>query len=125
MSEAKFTEGPWQSQGDFDMESVCRIIGAIDGPDDGRFHYKLVCEIDPDGSQDTAEQYANARLIAAAPDLYEALDFALLALMGVRAALVDMSVRPPPLLDNEIARARAALAKVGVVSAQAQSGVPE
>lgn len=69
MSADAITEGPWQSQHDFDMEGVCRIIGAIDGPDDGRFHYKVICEVDPDGSLDTKEQYANARLIAAAPDL--------------------------------------------------------
>lgn len=71
MPESNHTEGPWQSQHDFDMEGVCRIIGAIDGPDDGRFHYRVVCEIDPDGSLDAKEQYANARLIAAAPDLYD------------------------------------------------------
>lgn len=67
MGETKFTEAPWQSQHDNDMDGICRIIGAIDGPDDGRFHYRVVCEVDPDGSLDAKEQYANARLIAAAP----------------------------------------------------------
>ena len=114
------TEGPWQSQHDFDMEGVCRIIGAIDGPDDGRFHYRVVCEIDPDGSLDAKEQYANARLIAAAPELYEALS-------GILAMVEDMAAIFPIKLDDEglsaMDRARAALAKAGTPQAD-QSNAP-
>ena len=113
---SEFTEGPWQSQHDFDMYGVCRIIGAIDGPDDGRFHYKVVCEIDPDGSMDARTQCANARLIAAAPELYEALDFAMNAMMGMREAFVELDIRIPPTLDAEIKRARETLSRAVPVS---------
>lgn len=106
MSETSFTEAPWQSQHDFDMQGVCRIIGAIDGPDDGRFHYRVVCEVDPDGSLDAKEQYANARLIAAAPALYEALS-------GIIEMAEDLAAIFPIKLSDEglsaVDRARSAL----------------
>lgn len=41
----KATPGPWQSRHEFDWDGMCEIIGAIDGPDDGRFHYTVVCDI--------------------------------------------------------------------------------
>ena len=57
-----FTPGPWQSQHNWDTAGVCSIIGAIDGPDDGRFHYTRVCEV----NEEAGEYQANASLIAAA-----------------------------------------------------------
>ena len=69
MGEAKFTPGPWQSQHQWDADGIYSIIGGIDGPDDGRFHYTHVCEV----NEECRDAYANVALIAAAPDLYEAL----------------------------------------------------
>lgn len=67
---SKFTEGPWQSQHDYDLEGEMTIIGAIDGPDDGRWHYQQVAEVCSE--HDVAEARANVRLIVAAPDLLKA-----------------------------------------------------
>jgi len=67
---AGHTPGPWQSQHDYDIDGICAIIGNIDGPDDGRMHFTHICEVMTD---DADEARANARLIAAAPDLLEML----------------------------------------------------
>jgi hypothetical protein len=69
--DTKFTPGPWQSQHEFDSEGLMQIIGNVDGPDDGQYHYTRVCIVD-DNTND-GEAAANAHLIAAAPELYEAL----------------------------------------------------
>lgn len=63
------TPGPWQSQHDFDWEGACTIIGNIDGPDDGRFHYTVVCDI----NEDPEEWFANRTLIIAAPEMLATL----------------------------------------------------
>lgn len=112
MSADNITEGPWQSQHYFDMDGVRRIIGAIDGPDDGRFHYKVICEVDPDDSLDTKEQIANARMIAAAPELYEACQ----DMIGLVQLILTRSDLPPTLreaLENShrVEHARNAIAK--------------
>lgn len=67
--DATFTAGPWQSQHHWDADGVCSIIGAVDGPDDGRFLYTPICEV----NEECNDWRANAALIAAAPELYEAL----------------------------------------------------
>ena len=54
----KFTPGPW---------SVCADRAYVDGPD-GKVVAHCCYERHP------SEEYANADLIAAAPDLYEALE---------------------------------------------------
>lgn len=95
MSDPKFTEAPWQSQHDYDMDGVRRIIGAIDGPDDGRFHYRVVCEIDPDDTLSPSEQCANARLIAAAPALYDACQ----AMLGLVQLVLTRDDLPPTLRE--------------------------
>lgn len=69
----KFTSGPWQMA---DYEHAWdEIIGNIDGDcDDERgitCTYTRICEIQDDGP--ISEQQANARLIAAAPELLAAL----------------------------------------------------
>jgi hypothetical protein len=67
MSEqTKHTPGPWHFSDDLGQQHGCRLIHAKDGrlvADAGRIHYRTDAEMD-----------ANARLIATAPDLLEALE---------------------------------------------------
>ena len=70
---AKFTPGPWViKHPDY---SPWEVIANVDGPDDGIFHYDSICDCDQDSKSrlDSEETKANARLIAAAPEMYEAL----------------------------------------------------
>ena len=73
MSEAKFTPGPWQVK--HEEYDPWEVIANIDGPDEGRFHWDSICDCDQDSKSrlDSEETKANARLIAAAPQMYEAL----------------------------------------------------
>jgi hypothetical protein len=92
---SKHTPGPWQIKSDYEPLT---IIGNVDGPDDGQYHYTPICEVEPTLFPD--ENAANARLIAAAPDLLAALE-CVMSLYGdgfaddvkatVRAALRDAS----------------------------------
>jgi hypothetical protein len=61
MSAATFTPGPWAVQG----QGYSTQVYAADGR-----HYNICADIDLNGNP---ENQANARLIAAAPDLYDAL----------------------------------------------------
>lgn len=74
MSEAKFTPGPW-AVADYNIHQV---IAVHDGPDiDGR-HQHTICNTSDEYSKARFdEQSANARLIAAAPDLLAACRAAL------------------------------------------------
>jgi hypothetical protein len=57
------TSGPWQS---FNfVHDPFTIVGNIDGPDDGAYHFTEICTVN-DGSPGAL---ANAQLIAAAPEL--------------------------------------------------------
>jgi hypothetical protein len=67
MSEMKWTSGPWQIGDGFSVDSQYLIIGNMD--DEGGSAHVVVADI----NEDPDEWYANARLIAAAPDLYEAV----------------------------------------------------
>lgn len=58
----KHTPGPWRQGGGYDG-----IIGIL-APEDGDGASKVVCDV-----FERDEQQANAKLIAAAPDLLEAL----------------------------------------------------
>ncbi len=60
------TPGPWQQHSE---NQPLTIIGNVDGPDDTRYHYTTVCEV----TDHEQEAQANSRLIAAAPELLEAL----------------------------------------------------
>jgi hypothetical protein len=66
---SKHTPGPWQSKSDYEPMT---IIGNVDGPDDGEYHYTPICEVEPTLFPD--ENAANARLIAAAPELLKVLE---------------------------------------------------
>lgn len=72
------TPGPWQVMNDYDGATV--VIANVDGESfsDGTrtFSYDFVCDTlpdDHDGSRSREIAIANARLIAAAPDMLAAL----------------------------------------------------
>lgn len=95
------TPGPW---------IVARII-----PQDGDFIRQVKAEDGPvcfvhDLSDCQQEAKANARLIAAAPDLLEALNSSTAALMDFQREAGGVGILPK--LDYQIAENRAALAKV-------------
>ena len=97
MTEPKWTKGPWRVVVD---EEAAQVKGfpCIEAED-----YEVVGTEGMYGDLDT--DYANAHLIAAAPDLYEALDWSLRAI----ATFMD---DPSRLNDMDKAiTARAALAK--------------
>lgn len=77
------TDGPWQSQHDFDRDGLLTIIGAIDGPDGGHndFHYTTVCVVE-EGEDATS----NARAIAVLPEVLDALRLILPLAKGYAAA---------------------------------------
>ena len=82
MSETKFTPGPWNAligSGDWGMP-ITHIVYIDNHPFDGNGEICLVNSIRPycvgakeNDKRKYIEQKANATLIAAAPDLYEAL----------------------------------------------------
>lgn len=68
------TPGDWQSQHQNDLDGQLTIIGNVDGPDDGRFTFTNICDVDeaPD------ECFANARLIILARNTAPAIALALI-----------------------------------------------
>jgi hypothetical protein len=74
--EAKHTPGPWTCEKMFipDTQTDRRCGFVVNGPDDGGDGFPVrVCDLrTPPGISGYAEGQANARLIAAAPDLLEA-----------------------------------------------------
>ena len=110
-NERKWTPGPWA----IDFSSV---ISKADALPAGRVHgygcgNDFVADLN-DGEYheytDRDEQDANAHLIAAAPDLYEALEECLNAEMARRKKLKD-GAPASEYSDARIARIRAALSK--------------
>jgi hypothetical protein len=86
---ARHTPGPWNVYGD-----AYRFVIARPRPD----HKPLICEA-PDSEPTTPEERANVNLIAAAPEMYEAL-----------RGMLDQPESPES-YDAMLARAQAALAK--------------
>lgn len=103
---AGHTEGPWQSQHDFDRDGELTIIGAIDGPDDGQFHYTTVCLV-----EEGEEATANARAIVALPEVLDALRPFATAIIHLHPALPDDGVTLDGFKISDVRRAAAALAK--------------
>ncbi len=62
MSETKWTPGPWELADKYN----CTDVRAVDGP--------YVADCNASAAIDWRTKEANARLIAAAPELYEALE---------------------------------------------------
>lgn len=83
--EAKHTPGPWSRGQDYqDLEVGSRyrnVVGVVDGSSNGLFVAKVLV-----GSHETE---ANARLIAAAPDLLAALKLVPLRADNCRCHLVE------------------------------------
>jgi hypothetical protein len=73
------TPGPWQVHSDHSPYDLT-IIGNVDGPlEDGFYNYSTVCDV-----ADTADADGNLALIAAAPELLEALHAVLNSDMAMR-----------------------------------------
>lgn len=100
-----YTKGPWQVHSE---HKPWEVIANIDGPDDGRYRYDSICDCDQDSSSrlDSDETKANARLIAAAPELLEsAKELCALAYGSGRGGLVEF--RPHEFDDLHAAIAKA------------------
>lgn len=104
-TEAKFTPGPWVLEGNWNPSSQENVGGWISTKNFPLFHLETIV-----GHKATI--CANARLIAAAPDLYAALTYALRELRLV----VDGSVGGVPnaicaLIPEAINKGEAALSR--------------
>lgn len=75
----QFTPGPWQSKHDYTIEGATTIIANADGevhPDGTQtYSYEFICTCEDEYGERMPNAQANARLIAAAPDLYAALEW--------------------------------------------------
>ena len=73
-SEARFTTGPWRTQGWVPTWAYIPVKDA---------RHNVVCSLYPNAGYYTREDVeANARLIAAAPEMYAAIDTAIEALLS-------------------------------------------
>ena len=112
MTDTKFTPGPWLVVGSIPEEGVdCFWIKAQPHPA-MRGLTKDIGTVD--GYQDDPEREANAHLIAAAPELYQAID-SLLAIVGDSQGVVGYHLNGDIAEWDEfeeVAQAFAALAKV-------------
>lgn len=68
MTEPKFTKGPWKATYDSQLQAAIEIYNTED---------RIIVAVLPDRGtvEAMSEIEANANLIAAAPDMYEALEF--------------------------------------------------
>ena len=100
MTDTPWTPGPWPIKPTGDYKRILVGVGLVDGP--GGYDVAEVYSDDCDRN----EAEANARLIAAAPDMAEALDRLL-----TEYDAVDLAAAEPPSLTAAVFAARAALAK--------------
>src|ERR1700722_19638595 len=89
MSDTKHTPGPWRTERFAQAESEQSVSTELHA--NSGYIGTFTLELDPDTPEDVAEFLANARLIAAAPELLEALELSEQALSGVPMAQYDLS----------------------------------
>lgn len=101
MSDTKHTPGPWK----FDDHLGCRPIkGGKSGSHRQAQYKEVACTV---GLHDDDEDRANARLIAAAPELLKALEALVWVADSMDSAPIAASVR----LETAYEEAKAAIAK--------------
>jgi hypothetical protein len=123
MSEVKFTPGPWHREPDHPVTGYADIDDHIVGADGCTV---ADCygprELQPERvNLPLAEQCrANAHLIAAAPDLYEALQgmFDLVCVLGYKLGNGERPILKDGVVDQKMMATRAALAKASADSIQ-------
>ena len=104
MSEAKFTPGPWIVDSKWPAHRSHHCISAAVGqPREHRAMAQVVTNID---GEPYSEGMANARLISAAPDLYEALENAVFQIEYPHDKFKETGTG-----NHALTAARAALAK--------------
>ena len=115
---SQHTPGPWfvtRDMEDDDFAAIC--TGARDGPE---WHglARVVVRMSED-VLDLPEGVANARLIAAAPELLDALRNARIALVAVADAALDEGfVELADIIDGQLVSANAAIDKATVPALQ-------
>lgn len=106
---ARHTSGPWQSRDDYTTDGFVTIIGNIDGEilhDGPSYTYDVICVCEDEYGERLPNVAANARLIASAPDLLEALQF------YANSEIYKPHPHGPAFDDRDLSfRARAAIAK--------------
>lgn len=109
---ARHTSGPWQSRDDYTTDGFVTIIGNIDGEilhDGPSYTYDVICVCEDEYGERLPNVAANVRLIAAAPDLLEALH-GLNDILGTAES--NASGTPQwEFVSSKINAARAAIAK--------------
>ena len=109
------TPGPWQQRDDMTSEGWVTIIGNVDGEIDAdgcTFHsYDVIAVCEDEYGERLPNVSANARLIAAAPELLEALEDTLSTLEHTRRFMLEKHGTKNPAREDAIAKARAAIAK--------------
>lgn len=112
MSKGAWTPGPWQIKNEHESTIV---VASVDGESfsDGRttYTYDFICDAGADEYGDTVSPKtarANALLIAAAPDLYEALKLALYRLNDLtndEDGAVEQALKLLPVIRAALAKA--------------------
>lgn len=93
----KFTKGEWKV-GSFQDEPQARSVTTVYSGD------SKVAEVCKTGFQDIQERQANAHLISAAPDMYEALRHASIVLYNLKVSNLGELTQQQELLRLEIDR---------------------
>lgn len=96
MEQEKYTPGPWYVQSDImEIGVVFRFNFAIVNPE----QQKQICYSETDNQADITEMEANAAMIAAAPDMYHALQKLVGVLDDCRRGTDEGNI-PPGILDR-------------------------